>query len=562
MEEQMNENTRFDDMRPERLLTLVTIWQGLLAAGAAFGIAYLMTRPPASMAEWLRIVFVVVFLLVGAASGVSVPLLLRREHKGRVIALTVNYLVFLTALLGLLQVLGIFVGIDSLGATFGKGIPWLGGVIAGYLISSISDKFEDNYAVAQRFRQAGKITSWAFFAVFLLVVGLAKALVYIIGQFNQPLPFILLAMILVTGIMLRLLSKQAVASALHAKSSHNEAISGFLFLSPNLLGFLFFFAGPLLFSLYVSFTNSDAFGTQDWVGLDNYAKILNLTVAPLENVDQPVTEVLDTTIFDELTRIKWIGNGVIVGAEDKLFWIALRNTIVFTVLALPLSIVPALLLASLLNSKLPGMKFFRAVYFLPTVAAVVGVALIWQWLYNAAVGYINFSINNVVVFINGLLGTNIIDPQIRWLSDTKVALLAVVIMSAWQWLGYYSVIFLAGMQNIPKELYEAATVDGAGAWSKFMNVTLPLLAPTTFYVVTTAVINALQVFEQVYVLIPTEPPGGPANSTMTIVLYLYQKGFQRFQQGYASAVAWVLFLLIFIVTLVQFRRQNRSSGAY
>ena len=558
----MTEKTRVDDVRPERQIILIAVWQGLLAAAGAFGAAYLITRPPASLNGWLRIVLIVVAVLLGAASGVSVSLLLRRLHKGRVIALAVNYLVFLTGLLGLLQVMGIFTGIDALGATFGKGIPWLGGVIAGYLISSIGDKFEGNYDLAQKFRNAGKIITAGSFVVFLFAVGLLKALVYLLGQFNRPLPFLMLAAILITGFMLRLLSKQEIAMAMHAKASHNEAISGFLFLSPNLLGFLFFFAGPLLLSLYVSFTNSDSFGTQDWVGVDNYAKIFNLSVAKLDDADQAATEVLDTKVYDELTRIKWIGNGIIIGAEDKLFWIALRNTIVFTLLALPLSIVPALLLASLLNSKLPGMKFFRAVYFLPTVAAVVGVALIWQWLYNAAVGYINFSINNAVVFINGLLGTSIIDPQIRWLSDTKVALLAVVIMSAWQWLGYYSVIFLAGMQNIPKELYEAATVDGAGAWSKFMNVTLPLLAPTTFYVVTTAVINALQVFEQVYVLIPTEPPGGPANSTMTIVLYLYQKGFQRFQQGYASAVAWVLFLLIFIVTLVQFRRQSKTSGAY
>lgn len=558
----MTEKTRVDDVRPERQILAIAVWQGLLAAAGTFGAAYLVARPPATMAGWLHIVLIIVAVLLGAASGVSVSMLLRRLHKGRAIALAVNYLVFLVALLGLLQVMGVFVGIDSLGATFGKGIPWLGGVIAGYLIGSISDKFEGNYELAEKFRKAGKAIVAASFVIFLFAVGLLKAMMYIIGQFNRPLPFFILAAILLTGFMLRLLSKQEVAMAMHAKASHNEAISGYLFLSPNLLGFLFFFAGPLLLSLYVSFTNSDSFGTQDWVGVDNYAKIFNLSVAQLDDPDQAATEVLDTKVYDELTRIKWLGNGIIIGAEDKLFWIALRNTIVFTLLALPLSIVPALLLASLLNSKLPGMKFFRAVYFLPTVAAVVGVALIWQWLYNAAVGYINFSINNAVVFINGLLGTSIIDPQIRWLSDTKVALLAVVIMSAWQWLGYYSVIFLAGMQNIPKELYEAATVDGAGAWSKFMNVTLPLLAPTTFYVVTTAVINALQVFEQVYVLIPTEPPGGPANSTMTIVLYLYQKGFQRFQQGYASAVAWVLFLLIFIVTLVQFRRQSKSSGAY
>ena len=545
-----------------RMIQTTTIWQGLVAASAGGFAGLLLFRPPVGLAPWLRILLITISVILGLVSALSVSMIGRRLHRGRVIALVVNYLLFLAALLYLLQFLGIFTGIDALGSTFGKGVPWLGGVILGYLVGSIGDKFESNYQLAKKFRLLGRVIAGIFVAIFLIVVGLFNAIVFILSQFNQPLPFLLLALLVITIFILRTLSSESVASALHAKASHNEAISGFLFLSPNLLGFLFFFAGPLLLSLYVSFTNSDSFGTQDWIGLENYGKIVNLTAAKLDYPDQPATEVLNTRVFDELTRIKWIGSGIIIGAEDKLFWIALRNTIVFTLLALPLSIIPALLLASLLNSKLPGMKFFRAVYFLPTVAAVVGVALIWQWLYNAAVGYINFSINSVVVFINGLLGLNIIDPQIRWLSDTRVALLAVVIMSAWQWLGYYSVIFLAGMQNIPKELYEAATVDGAGAWSRFMNVTLPLLAPTTFYVVTTAIINALQVFEQVYVLIPTEPPGGPANSTMTIVLYLYQKGFQRFQQGYASAVAWVLFLIIFAITLMQFRRQSKSKGVY
>ena len=118
-------------------------------------------------------------------------------------------------------------------------------------------------------------------------------------------------------------------------------------------------------------------------------------------------------------------------------------------------------------------------------------------------------------------------------------------MAAWQWLGFNTVLFLAGLQNIPKELYEAATVDGAGRVAQFLNVTIPLLAPQTFFVVTTAIINALQLFEQVYVLIPTEPPGGPGNATISLVLHLYIKGFQRFEQGYASAVAWVLFAVIF-----------------
>ena len=233
----------------------------------------------------------------------------------------------------------------------------------------------------------------------------------------------------------------------------------------------------------------------------------------------------------------------------------------FSIMAVPLSVIPALFLANLLNSKLPGMKFFRAVYFLPSIAAVVGIALIWQWLYNAAVGYINYAITSAINLLNAIPGVMLVDPQVRWLSDTHTALLAVVIMAAWQWLGFNTVLFLAGLQNIPGELYEAATVDGAGKWAQFWNVTLPLLAPTTFFVVTTAVINALQLFEQVYVLIPTEPPGGPNNATLSLVLYLYQKGFQRFEQGYASAVAWVLFIAIFAITLIQYTRQ-RGGSAY
>jgi multiple sugar transport system permease protein len=134
-------------------------------------------------------------------------------------------------------------------------------------------------------------------------------------------------------------------------------------------------------------------------------------------------------------------------------------------------------------------------------------------------------------------------------------------MSAWQWIGFNTVLFLAGLQNIPGELFEAATVDGAGKWAIFRHITIPMLAPTTFFVVTTAIISALQLFEQVYVLIPTEPPGGPNNSTLSLVLYLYIRGFQRFSQGYASAVAWVLFVVIFAVTLLQYRRQ-RAGGAY
>jgi multiple sugar transport system permease protein len=142
-------------------------------------------------------------------------------------------------------------------------------------------------------------------------------------------------------------------------------------------------------------------------------------------------------------------------------------------------------------------------------------------------------------------------------SDERTALLSVIIIAAWQTMGFNTVLFLAGLQNIPSELYEAATVDGAGAWDKFWRITIPLLAPSTFYVISTTTIQAMQVFEQVFILM--NPPEGPNNSTITLVLYLYRSGFQNFKQGYASALAWVLFIVIFGLTLIQFRQQRRSS---
>ncbi len=322
---------------------------------------------------------------------------------------------------------------------------------------------------------------------------------------------------------------------------------------------MFFFAGPLILSLYISFTDSDAFGTQNWIGLANYGEIFNLKFTSLASPDQLARDVLDITVYDELTRFNFLGRDFLIGAEDKLFWIALSNTLRFVLLAVPLSIIPALILANILNSKIPGMTIYRAVYFVPSIAAVVGVALIWRWLYNSTVGYINYFITSTVDFLNTALGSSLIrDPEIGWLSDTNVALIAVVIIAAWQWMGFNTVLFLAGLQNIPKELYEAATVDGAGSWAQFWRITLPLLAPTTFFVVTTTSIQAMQIFDQVFIL--TIPPGGPGTSTTTMVLYLYTQGFRNFRQGYASAIAWVLFLLIFGLTLFQFQRQRSSSG--
>ena len=181
-------------------------------------------------------------------------------------------------------------------------------------------------------------------------------------------------------------------------------------------------------------------------------------------------------------------------------------------------------------------------------------------MYNATIGYVNYFITLLVNFGNQLLGLGLADPKIQWLSDSRYALIAIAIMAVWSTIGFNIVLFLAGLQSIPRDLYEAATVDGASPTQQFLKVTVPMLAPTTFFVLVTTTILAMQLFEQVFIL--TNPLGGPNNSTLSLVVYLYQNGFQRFQQGYASATAWVLFIVIFGLTLYQYRQQRKTGNAY
>ena len=260
--------------------------------------------------------------------------------------------------------------------------------------------------------------------------------------------------------------------------------------------------------------------------------------------------------YTPLGAIELGSSRLVVAAKDTLFWLSLRNTLLFCLLLVPLSTIPALALSLILNSKLPGMKFFRAVYFLPSVAAVVGTALIWRWLYDPTIGYFNYLITELVNFLNSI-GFQVTDPQVEWLTGPGIVLFSIVFLSAWQVVGFNTVLFLAGLQGIPKTLYEAATVDGANRWQQFRNVTLPMLAPTTFFVVITTVITGLQVFNEPFALFPSRPI--PVNAT-TSVFYLYDRGFTRFEFGYASSIAWVLFLIIFSITFIQFRVQR--SGAY
>jgi ABC-type sugar transport system permease subunit len=534
-------------------LAILMIWHGLLAIAGAATVYLVLTGMPGGF----RFVVAGVLGVLALLSAAAVPLILRRDHRGRVLSLVVNYLGFLACTAALLHLIGFFTGVDDLAARFGRGLPFLLLAFLGYLVRSQGDRYEQYPQRQKTFQRIGNAIMLAGFGLFLIAISNPAGVPGLVQQIVQPVRLALLAGLLLFGLMFWAMWRQPTAEAMHVTNASSETLSGYLFLSPNFLGFLLFFAGPLLLSLYTSFTNWDAFGTRDWVGLSNYARLFNVTVAPLSSASQLASEAIDVTVYDELARLSLFGRSFVIGAQDKLFWLALRNTILFCLIAVPLSIIPALLLANILTSNLPGMKIFRAVYFIPSVAAVVGVALIWQWLYNSAVGWINYGITSGVNTVNGLTGLAVADPQIRWLSSSSTALLAIAIMVAWQTIGFNTVLFTAGMQNIPKVLYEAATVDGAGTWAQFWHVTLPLLAPTTVFVLATTLIQAFQVFEPIFIM--TNPPGGPNNSTLSLVLYLYQNGFQRFRQGYASSIAWVLFLAIFVVTLVQFRRQRGAS---
>jgi len=286
------------------------------------------------------------------------------------------------------------------------------------------------------------------------------------------------------------------------RASLFRRLEPYLYLLPTIVGLLLFSAGAVAASFFLSFTEWDIITPPRWIWLDNYAGL-------------------------------W---------HSDFFWEVLRHTLEFVVLAVPASVLAALALALLVNTSLRGITFFRTVYFLPVVSSMIAVALVWSWIFSPRYGLLN-------TLLNALFGIQ--GPA--WLDDTAWALPAMVIVTVWKGLGYSMVIFLAGLQNIPPDLYHAATLDGAGTWRRFRHITLPLLSPTTFFVLVITLINAFQVFEQTYVL----TKGGPANSTVTLSYYVYQNAFQFFHMGMAAAVSYVLFALLFGVTLLQFRLQRR-----
>ncbi len=278
-----------------------------------------------------------------------------------------------------------------------------------------------------------------------------------------------------------------------------EAIEGVLYLSPWIIGFLVFVAGPLLASIYLSFTKYNVLRPPEFIGLQNY---------------------------------------VYAFTKDELFLPSIWRTFYYALLLVPLAMIGSLLAAVLLNQNLFGLTVWRTLYFLPTLTPLVAAALLWRWMLNPDVGLVNYLLAKV-----GIDGPG-------WLSSTTWAIPALVLIGLWGSVGgSRMIIFLAGLQDVPKELLEAAEIDGAGTWSKFRNVTLPLITPTVFFNLVLGIIFALRTFETAFVA----TNGGPARATWFISLHIYQNAFVSFDMGYASALSWLFFVVLFVFTYIQFR---------
>jgi multiple sugar transport system permease protein len=285
--------------------------------------------------------------------------------------------------------------------------------------------------------------------------------------------------------------------------ARREAIDGYLFSLPWALGFLLFVGGPMLASLFLSLTNYDIARPPDFVGLQNYTRALS---------------------------------------GDTLFWPSMGRTFYYALVMVPLGILSSLLLAILLNQGLTGTNILRALYFLPHLTPIVATAILWKWILQPEVGLVNYA----------LWGIGIKGPG--WLGSIEWAIPALIIMALWRAAGGNSMmIFLAGLQGIPQELHEAASIDGANAWARFRHITVPVLSPTIFFNLVLGVIAALKVFTSAFVA----TAGGPAYATWFYALHIYQQAFAFFQMGYAAALAWLFFMVILLITYIQIRLSGR-----
>jgi multiple sugar transport system permease protein len=284
-----------------------------------------------------------------------------------------------------------------------------------------------------------------------------------------------------------------------------KMLVAYSFIAPNFIGFAVFTLGPILFAFALAFMHWDGSNPISFAGLDNFWQLF----------------------------------------RDRAFQAALWNTIVYTVASVPLTLAASLGLAVLLNQKILGRNFFRTVAFFPYVGSLVAVAVVWNMIFNPEMGPVNMVLYSLGVDPKNLPG---------WAADKHWAMVTIVLFGVWKSMGYFMVIYLAGLQGINAELYEAADLDGANAWQKFWHITVPQLAPTTFFVSVMLTIQSFKVFDQIYMI----TQGGPGTSTLVLVYHIYNTAFISWDLGYSSMVALVLFLLVLAVTVVQFRRSNED----
>jgi multiple sugar transport system permease protein len=300
-------------------------------------------------------------------------------------------------------------------------------------------------------------------------------------------------------------------AAVQPKWTTGEARAAWMFLAPALTLLLVFFFLPIVAALLLSLTDFDIYALGDlgnlrFVGLKNYVELL----------------------------------------ESPIFWKALRNTLYFAFIGGPLTVAVSLGAALLVNSKLARWKgLFRTIFFAPVVTTLVAVAIVWRYLYHPRFG-----------LLNQILGGIGIEP-IDWLGDPRFAMPAIILLAVWKNFGYNMIIFVAGLQGISQELYEAAAIDGAGPWQQFRYITIPMLAPTFLFVGIVTAIGYFQLFAEPYVM---TPDGGPLNSTLSVVMLMYEQGFRWWNMGFAAAVAFVLFAVIAVATAIQFRLQKARQA--
>lgn len=281
---------------------------------------------------------------------------------------------------------------------------------------------------------------------------------------------------------------------------HKEYIWAYLFVAAPILGFMLFALIPLSYSVYVSFTDYSGYTAPVFNGGDNYVKLVN----------------------------------------DELFWKTLLNTF-YAALSIPIGMALALGFAAALNQKIHGIRFFRTMFFLPTISSIIALTLLWKWIFNDTYGLLNY----LLQFI-GIQGP-------AWLSSEIWAMPAMIIQGVWGSLGINIVLYLAALQGVPSSFYEAAEIDGANRWEKFRHITIPCISPTTLYVLITSIIGALQDYPRFQIM--TE--GGPNYSTTTIVYYLFQNAFRYMEMGFASAMAWILGFIILAITVLNFYLSKR-----